>query len=70
MQEQMNLSDDEREAERADALRREAYDSLCAGRARVMSDLDLRAAAQHAQTRGDWTRERQADYELERRGQS
>lgn len=53
------------ELERAgDELRRVAYNGWLAGR-QSMGDLDLRAAAQHAQSIGDHVTERAIDSELQ-----
>lgn len=50
----------DREAEE-NAAREEAYDRLCEMGPGGMGDLDLRAAAQHAQVVGDAAAERRAD---------
>lgn len=53
----------------ADAAREEAYERWKASGAGGMDDLELRAAAQHAQVVGDDAAERQIDDRLAARGQ-
>lgn len=66
--ERHGAADEEREMEmEADAAREAAYDRLCEMGPGGMGDLDLRAAAQHAQVVGDAGTERRADDVLDSR---
>lgn len=55
------------EARAADRLRAEAFETFTATGGESMRDLDLRAAAQHAQAIGDAAAERRIDGILDRR---